>query len=193
MAPRVLRSMKGKIFYPFKRLPPEIRQTIWRLTLQPRVVEVLWKEKEADAAGNDAFQTIVGNEGSRVNTGASNTGGSHTGIRFFSYTALPVALGACPDSRDAVLSFYPLCFASNTQEAAVRFNFSIDTLFLDVGINPYLTQFLDRLSQYELSKLRSLYLSEYVGFKYGYSYPNHGWTGDTDREIWRSFWKSTLR
>jgi hypothetical protein len=84
-------------------------------------------------------------------------------IRFCSYAALPAALGVCHESRAAALGLYPLCFASETHQGAIRFNFSIDTIFFDDHIDPYLYQFLNNLSPIELSELRSLAIMEDVG------------------------------
>lgn len=193
------RSETEPKFHQFNRLSFEIRLMIWHLTLQPRIVEVLWADDGASHDCNDPFRsTRNGSEDSYersddaddawtdISSGDSDgffedSNGESIGdisedsdatsensipdkeIRFCSYTALPAALGVCHESRAAVSGLYPLCFASNTHGAAIRFNFSIDTLFFDDHIDPYLYQFLNNLSSIELSKLRYLAIMEDVG------------------------------
>jgi hypothetical protein len=84
----------------FTSLPPEIRFIIWRLSLLPRIVEIL----------------------------ASNFCAG-----FYSQAALPAALHACWESRQAVEALYPSCFGSFLQPERVRFNFDLDTLYLDIS------------------------------------------------------------
>jgi hypothetical protein len=84
----------------FSRLPLELRLAIWERTLRPRIV-LIEKDPSRD---KDA--------------------------EFKSPTRLPSALSACRESRNAMLPFYPLCFGSVWYPPVIRFNLSLDTLFI---------------------------------------------------------------
>lgn len=81
-------------------------------------------------------------------------------FRFLSPTALPVAFGVCRDSRRAVLPDYPLCFASSTRRAQIRFNFDIDTLHVDKWICECVMILFGNMSKREHSCLRYLTVSD---------------------------------
>ncbi|CZR62718.1 uncharacterized protein PAC_12615 [Phialocephala subalpina] len=189
----------GETFHPFKRLPTELRQIIWRLTLEPRIVEVGWKtsvgEKddipsfsdEADIEDEYDILSISSTEPEIDDEDDSSPKSSSEpelpDIEFFSYVPLPSALLVSRDSRDAVLRLYPLCFASSTSGPQVRFNFALDTLYLDD--EPYeehhtercIFELLRGLSPVEHSKLEKLALSRYIGFDNDES----TWDDDRDR------------
>ncbi|CZR58665.1 uncharacterized protein PAC_08557 [Phialocephala subalpina] len=172
----------GGTFYPFKRLPIELRQMIWRLTLEPRVVEVRWTSTrtisnkvhdpldielhfiETDHDPNELMSLDPANE-----------------IRYYSTSnaKLPINFRVCRDSRHAVDALYPLCFASKSHSAGVRFNLSLDTLFFDeffdqrVYSTPYnriyspsdkrLFGFFENLSPTEKAKLANIAFADEAG------------------------------
>lgn len=151
----------GETFYPFKRLPIELRNMIWCLTLQPRVVEMHWKPIQAEQDPDEA-NTLDPND---IN-------------HYYSRATLPTALQTCRDSRDAVLPFYPLCFASRTHEPKTRFNLSIDTLYLHCRFDWYevpagselspakkrIFAFLESLTPIETTKLANIAISADSGY-----------------------------
>ena len=115
----------------FPKLPIEIRQIIWRLTLRPRVVEVL----------HEYFDDC-----------------------FHSRAKLPIALVVCQDSRNAVISSYPVSFGSALKIPQIRFNFSLDTLYFDCLFSDHFFHFLDILTPKNLSELRYIAVCEGSGF-----------------------------
>lgn len=143
-------------FHLFRKLPIELRQEIWFLSLPPRVVEVLWCERTK----GDAQRT----EGFRAENPSDD-------IQFFSYTPLPAALIVCHDSRDFVLPFYPICFASKTSDPQVRFNFSLDTLYfardddrVTTGMKE-LIELMCYMNPVERPRLERLALPSYLSFE----------------------------
>jgi hypothetical protein len=115
---------KGPKFALFPKLPTEIRAIIWKMTLQPRVVELA---RYPDAG----FRALV----------------SH-----------PPALEVSRDSRAATIQLYPLCFGTYWYAPTTRFNYALDTIYLDYGILHELAFFVAILSQSELSQIRYLAL-----------------------------------
>jgi hypothetical protein len=63
----------------------------------------------------------------------------------------PVALLVCKDSRRSTLPFYPLSFGTQ-----IRFNFSLDILYLDFEFDDSILNFFDSLSMNEISQVKSL-------------------------------------
>ncbi|KAF7875233.1 hypothetical protein EAF04_002405 [Stromatinia cepivora] len=116
--------MARRWFTLFPGLPVEIRQFIWRMTLEVRLVEV-WPK-----------------------------GGKYDG--FCSRTPLPAAMKACRDSRTAVLPLYPLLFGGVVIEASIRFNFDLDTLYIDWKIQERLASFLLSITPHEAGKFQSI-------------------------------------
>jgi hypothetical protein len=51
-------------------------------------------------------------------------------VDFISRAAIPSVLEVCQESRNFALPFYPLCFGSSWYPPIVRFNLSIDVLYL---------------------------------------------------------------
>ncbi|EPE28094.1 hypothetical protein GLAREA_04885 [Glarea lozoyensis ATCC 20868] len=96
----VLTTKINSTFTCFSRLPLELRLAIWEKTVQPRIVLI---EEDTSGDRNTAFR---------------------------SRTSLPVALSACKESRNATLPSYPLCFGSVWYPPTIRFNLSLDTLFI---------------------------------------------------------------
>ncbi|KAF8861897.1 hypothetical protein BDZ45DRAFT_723528 [Acephala macrosclerotiorum] len=178
----------GETFYPFKRLPPELRHIIWRLSLQPRVVEVLergtyWEDADTHVGGapNDPSVDTADRLALRYERQTywearhKDEGPGFNGIpaaenkplvRYMSFanTMLPAALYVNRESRDTVLPLYPRCFASETHPPAVRINLSLDTLYVDVGIDDNFFNFLQALNPAELSKLTNLAISDDMGY-----------------------------
>lgn len=144
----------GETFYPFKRLPIEIRQLIWRFTLKARVVEVLWATLEGEKATLPELRFMLGLEGPLP---------SADEIVFMSLSKIPTALQVSKDSRNAVLPFYPLCFSASTHGPRIRFNLSLDTLYVDNMITQYGLDLFKNFNATELSKLEKLAVMEMYG------------------------------
>jgi hypothetical protein len=129
----------------FPKLPIEIRQIIWRLTLRPRVIEILH--------------------------------GVHDSC-FYSRANLPVALVVCQDSRNALISSYPVSFGSALKVPQIRFNFSLDTLYFDCLFSDHFFHFLDVLTSRNVSELRYIAICEASGF--------HPYADNQHEEFWKS-------
>lgn len=141
--------MERRRFTLFPKLPIETRQMIWKLTLEPRFVEIRPK--------------------------------AHNHAGFITLTPPPTALLVCRDSRDAVLRFYPnlldkeyvinskkLTFSSRAATVAspgVRFNSSMDTLYLDWRIAGNLDIFLKQMSNPLAPNILYLALDQYLMFQ----------------------------
>ncbi|CZR54193.1 uncharacterized protein PAC_04076 [Phialocephala subalpina] len=143
----------GETFYPFKRLPIEIRQMIWRYILKARVVEVLWATLDGEKAVIPSNQDLLGLEGFP----------SADEIVFMSLSKLPIALQVNKDSRNAILFFYPLCFTTGSHDPRIRFNFSLDTLYLDNKVTQYSFDLFKNFNTTEKSKLENLAVMEMYG------------------------------
>ncbi|TEY43616.1 hypothetical protein BOTCAL_0367g00040 [Botryotinia calthae] len=122
--------MEKRRFTLFPKLPMEMRDTIWRLTLEPRLVEVRPKYEHRD--------------------------------EFYSTAPLPIVMTVCKDSERAVQSLYPQCFGGWLGPAKIRFNFNIDTLYLDWKIQEHLVPFLLSISLQEAEKIQFLALDQYL-------------------------------
>ena len=75
---------------------------------------------------------------------------------FYSRAKTPIALRACPDSRQAVVKSYPVCFGSILHNPSTLFNFSLDTLYFEANTQDRVTQFLVSLSKIEAESLQSI-------------------------------------
>lgn len=115
---------------------------IWRLTLEPRVVEVQHRWSKRYQCGGDIEDEPY----------------------YCSCVTLPVALKVSHDSRDAILPMYPLCFASESSKPVIRFNFSLDTLYIDETFDKHLFDFLERLSPSEIVRLEIIAISDKAGY-----------------------------
>ncbi|KAF8855229.1 hypothetical protein BDZ45DRAFT_510100 [Acephala macrosclerotiorum] len=170
----------GGTFYPFKRLPIELRHMIWRFSLEPRVVEARWKSTKT------ANDSILDQNDMRVRFEETNDDpadaslGPADEVRYYSPAALPTAFRVCRDSRNAVDSLYPLCFSSKTHGPGIKFNLSLDILYLDGCFDQrvYRTNhqqlfmpsdlriygFLESLSPVEVTNLQNIAVSDAAGF-----------------------------
>lgn len=75
---------------------------------------------------------------------------------FYSRVKTPVALRVCSDSRTAVGHLYALRFSSVIDDAAILFNYSLDTLYFDCHIADRLPHFLALLKEDELRHIQYL-------------------------------------
>lgn len=131
--PKKKRPMKPfhTSFTLFSKLPTELRHMIWRLSLQPRTIEI--EERYDEKA-------------------------------YCCSSKLPSALSACRDSRAAVIDLYPYCFSSRSKSPAIRFNFSLDTLFLAGLFDGTALHLLDILTDKELFNIRHVAVDEICGW-----------------------------
>jgi hypothetical protein len=124
-------------FTKFPELPPELRELIWRTTLQPRVIEIDYDDCEG-------FRSR--------------------------WKAYPIALRVCKESREAVIGSYPLCFGSIFHPAQIRFNFSMDTVYLnfDYDAEDYIPHFFNVLKDHEIRGLKYMAIPSSVEDEVGY-------------------------
>lgn len=152
----------GATFYPFKRLPIELRYMIWQLTLEPRVVEVqqksTWKED---------IKTLSSTEVATLEVNESAFEVFKNRIRYTSMSSKPtmffICSLVCKDAYNALLPMYPRCFASETHGPEIRFNMSLDTLYVDYPFDEGFFRFLKSLSHKEIVRLQRLAISETAG------------------------------
>ncbi|APA08306.1 predicted protein [Sclerotinia sclerotiorum 1980 UF-70] len=83
-------------------------------------------------------------------------GGKYDG--FCSSTPLPGAMTACRESRATVIRFYSLVFGGTFIQARIRFNFALDTLYIDWKIQERLASFVLSISEYEAGRIRSIFI-----------------------------------
>lgn len=146
---------------------------IWRLTLEPRIVEVDWKiiwkedirrwKKELDRlekAGDPQKLLTFLEDDARLRE--SIRAHDENSILYTAIATLPTAFRVCNDSRTAVMPLYPLSFASNTGRLEIRFNFALDTLYIDPSFQEKLFGFLDSLSSLEMARLTNVAINEGV-------------------------------
>ncbi len=88
-------------------------------------------------------------------------------VGFTSHSKLPIALFISKESRDLVLPYYPVCFDGLFSESRVRFNFAIDTLYIDLGSEDSLPHLFDTFTPLEIDSLRYLALDESYHSEYG--------------------------
>ncbi|KUJ14204.1 uncharacterized protein LY89DRAFT_132035 [Mollisia scopiformis] len=140
----------------FPRFPEEIKRMIWKWSLAPRVVEVKF-----DCGGppwRPYSESIVLYNSCETNPTHSGAPELKKEKCFYTITRTPVALEVCQDSRNAVLLFYPLSFGSVWYHPRIRFNFSLDTLYLDEDFYKVSPLFFSILNNEETTKLRYLAL-----------------------------------
>jgi 2EXR family len=82
---------------------------------------------------------------------------------FVSNVDPPIALEVCKESRKALINNYPLCFGSIYHPAKIRFNFSIDTLYIDNSIEEDLAHVFSTFREQEISGLKYLAMDNYFG------------------------------
>ncbi|KAH6673641.1 hypothetical protein B0J14DRAFT_53244 [Halenospora varia] len=171
--PEVQSSTEGEaleaVFHLFPKLALELRRMIWRKTLTPRVVEIVCDLGNHENQQENTEQLNVEVEGAEPDEvdqeGADQNNDwladldvlatAPRRVRgFYTYCALPVALGVCQESRNAVIDSYPMCFGSTIDPAAIRFNFDLDTLFVghDMGCELFSPNFV--LTQHEKDNLQ---------------------------------------
>ncbi|KAF8854118.1 hypothetical protein BDZ45DRAFT_806109 [Acephala macrosclerotiorum] len=85
---------------------------------------------------------------------------------FSSRAMNPKVLEVCRESRKTVIDSYPLCFGSVFFPAKVRFNFAIDTLFIDNDFEENLPHLFSTFKDAEINGLKHLALEQYyvVGY-----------------------------
>ncbi|CZR58276.1 uncharacterized protein PAC_08167 [Phialocephala subalpina] len=127
-----------RTFTCFPRLPIEIRATIWKHTLEPRVVELKFDCHECHSL--ESIITLYTKRG------------------FYTEVRTPVAMEVNRDSRQAALPYYELCFSSRCYTTRTRFNFRLDTLYLDSAISGVLPLFFSIMTDNEVANLRYLAL-----------------------------------
>jgi hypothetical protein len=86
---------------------------------------------------------------------------------FFTPIWGPVALRVNKESRNTVEPLYPLSFGNVVYQPRVRFNFSIDTLFLEHDFQPQVLHFLASLKPYEITQLRYLAVDMLIDIDFG--------------------------
>lgn len=93
-------------FHPFPRLPAELRNAVWELTLDPREVAIK-ASYQGEGSGEDF----------------------HAVVHFSSPTAIPSALQACRDSRYLLASrHYTRAFGNGTTPHYTWIAFALDTI-----------------------------------------------------------------
>jgi hypothetical protein len=86
---------------------------------------------------------------------------------FFTPIRGPVALRVNKESRNTVEPLYPLSFGNVIYQPRVRFNFSIDTLFLEHDFQPQVLHFLASLKPEEITQLRYLAVDRLIDEDFG--------------------------
>ncbi|KUJ15140.1 uncharacterized protein LY89DRAFT_750399 [Mollisia scopiformis] len=129
----------------FPRLAIELRQMIWKLTLQPRVVELEF--------GNIGFEDQDSLDSSFESYGGENDEDDRVELNsrkgFYTTTRNPIVMEVSRDSRNAVLHLYPKCFGSLWYPKCTRFNMAIDTLYIGSGLCKVVPLFFGILSKEE--------------------------------------------
>lgn len=126
-------ALSDERFTLFSKLPIELRTIIWKLALEPRVIEI--RKFVVDCS--PAAETYEEDRG------------------FFNFEAVPNVLQACQDSRRAVIAMYPLSFGSVWYKPRVRFNTELDTLYFDFDFFEHFPLFFSMLDGSSLAqKLR---------------------------------------
>lgn len=75
---------------------------------------------------------------------------------FYSHDKIPTLLEVCRDSRAAVIASYPLCFGSVWYPQKIRFNFSMNTLFMDGSFLPFVDRFFSILTPVEFASIQRM-------------------------------------
>ena len=88
---------------------------------------------------------------------------------FYTRVPTPLALKVCKDSREAVERLYPGCFGNNIYEPRILFNFSMDTLYLDSGVQHQTLLLLAGLNEAELKGLRFMAIDDTINENYDIS------------------------
>lgn len=80
---------------------------------------------------------------------------------FFTTSEYPVALGLCRESRNAVLPYYPLCFGTIFHPAKTRFNFDLDTLYMDNAFEEEIPHLFAAMGEKEIKGLKYVAVDSY--------------------------------
>jgi hypothetical protein len=80
---------------------------------------------------------------------------------FYSNARLPEALTVCRESRNTLLPFYRLCFGTIFHPAKTRFNFDLDTLYIDNAFEEDVPHLFSALRGFELKGLKYVALDSY--------------------------------
>lgn len=80
---------------------------------------------------------------------------------FYSTARYPEALTACRESRNALLPQYPLCFGTIFHPAMTRFNFAIDTLYIDNSFEEDVPHLFSALNDKELKGIQWVAVDSY--------------------------------
>ncbi|KAF4622770.1 hypothetical protein G7Y89_g14256 [Cudoniella acicularis] len=146
----LLQINRPRTFHPFPLLPNELQNMIWEMTLVPRVVDVFTRSESPDFGyGKD--------QDGQDEEGAPRW---QWEISFHSSCAVPVALRVNRETRNAVINQYPKSFPSETAEPTIRFNFRLDTLFIDRNCGLTFFRLLNSLTSIEKSSLQRLAIAE---------------------------------
>ncbi|KAF7862674.1 hypothetical protein EAF04_007547 [Stromatinia cepivora] len=126
MVPRALPEKKG---LPIKEFPGEIRNMIWEMTIEQRLVEIRFTSKKGiqDCNTHDFIADI------------------------------PVILHLCHESRDFALKYYELAFFHTGAAAPVYFNFELDLLYPRASATKEQLEFLrDNMGLKDTRRVRHL-------------------------------------
>jgi hypothetical protein len=146
---------QARTFTIFSQLPIELRQIIWRMTLQPRMVEIQSRPGMLFTQTPQPATLFVSKD-------------SRAAVIFVSYICLneqtfPVSKQLLTPSK-----LYPTSFSSPFMATNVRFNFLLDTLFISRSFSREdiftIYSFFNILSKGEIESLRSMAISGFVGF-----------------------------
>jgi hypothetical protein len=80
---------------------------------------------------------------------------------FFASASSPIALQICRESRNIVLPHYPLCFGTIFHPAKTRFNFALDTLYIDNTFEEDVPHLFSALNSIELERLKYVAIDSY--------------------------------
>jgi hypothetical protein len=79
---------------------------------------------------------------------------------FGASVSIPVSLQVNQDSRAAMLPFYPLCFGNLVHPPQIRFNFSLDTLYIQGTAQPWVLPLLASMTKAEYTNLQRFAVAE---------------------------------
>lgn len=81
---------------------------------------------------------------------------------FYSLALMPVALSVNRESRELTLAAYPNSFGSRMYPDKTAFNFSLDTLYLPVGSQSFISHLFGVMTTHEMKDLRYLAIDHQV-------------------------------
>lgn len=80
---------------------------------------------------------------------------------FYAEHDIPVALTVCQESRNILLPHYPLCFGTIFHPAKTRFNFNVDTLYIDNSFEEDIPHLFSAFREVELKELKYVAVDSY--------------------------------